>query len=408
MHSHSRLPLTLLLASALMPGCRFGYEKILEQGPDDSQTLTRSGSGSSANGDGGATSDGGSSLSLGGASAGGGTESGGGGGITTTAVGGGTTHCNIADEKSYFLDEDGDGFGSPTNSLSACSAPSGFVEDNTDCADEAVASPTCNGLPGELCHPGPSANDGCDGADNDCDGVTDEDCPVSNPSGLILWLDADDPASLSIGSGITQWRDKSLLGNHVSAAAASAQPIALSGVHPTRQVIQFDGVNDALIGDNADGDFDAENFHLYVVLSAAWRVEPPGNPSPFAVRGEDAEQTRFSLHVDKGLTSVHSFNGSNQYFGSTDIALDQFYLLEVSVGPGGISHYNDGVLLNTDAGFTLGEELNLPLRIGSAEEDTEFFEGSVAEVLMFNRELSDFERAALAAFLLNKWQIVTF
>jgi large repetitive protein len=62
----------------------------------------------------------------------------------------------------WYIDADGDGYGSTSYSVAACSAPSGYVADNTDCDDLAASS-----------YPG--ADELCDGDDNDCDGTVDED-----------------------------------------------------------------------------------------------------------------------------------------------------------------------------------------------------------------------------------------
>ncbi len=61
----------------------------------------------------------------------------------------------------FYADSDGDGFGDASDSVQACSAPSGYVADNTDCDDTEA-----NNYPGNT--------EVCDGIDNNCDGQIDE------------------------------------------------------------------------------------------------------------------------------------------------------------------------------------------------------------------------------------------
>ena len=65
-------------------------------------------------------------------------------------------------ESTFYEDADGDGFGNGSVSLQACSAPTGYVADNTDCDDTEA-----NNYPGNT--------EVCDGIDNDCDGLVDDD-----------------------------------------------------------------------------------------------------------------------------------------------------------------------------------------------------------------------------------------
>lgn len=63
----------------------------------------------------------------------------------------------------YYRDQDGDGYGDENATQIACSAPLGYVEDNTDCCDG-----DANANPGQTQpFPGPRMN--CGGYDYDCD-----------------------------------------------------------------------------------------------------------------------------------------------------------------------------------------------------------------------------------------------
>ena len=67
----------------------------------------------------------------------------------------------------FYLDEDGDGFGDVNFTAEACAPPTGYVFDATDCNDADIAI-------------NPDATEICDSFDNDCDGDIDD-----NDSSLV-------------------------------------------------------------------------------------------------------------------------------------------------------------------------------------------------------------------------------
>jgi hypothetical protein len=69
--------------------------------------------------------------------------------------------ADALDARSWYLDDDGDGFGGASTSVSACDAPTDYVASSSDCAD-AYASRY------------PGAPEVCNGADDDCDGAADD------------------------------------------------------------------------------------------------------------------------------------------------------------------------------------------------------------------------------------------
>ena len=69
--------------------------------------------------------------------------------------------ADALDAATWYADADGDSFGDPAATTAACSSPSGYVADDSDCDDSDAAI-------------NPVALESCDGADNDCDGTVDE------------------------------------------------------------------------------------------------------------------------------------------------------------------------------------------------------------------------------------------
>jgi len=72
---------------------------------------------------------------------------------------------DAVDPSVWYADSDNDGFGNPSLSVTACDPPAGFVENALDCED---FDP----------HVSPFALEMCDGEDNDCNGIIDEDTAV--------------------------------------------------------------------------------------------------------------------------------------------------------------------------------------------------------------------------------------
>ncbi|MBX5482394.1 MAG: putative metal-binding motif-containing protein [Myxococcaceae bacterium] len=78
--------------------------------------------------------------------------------------------------ETFYVDQDGDGFGDPARPVMACMQGPGMVTDNTDCDDDPQAG-------GASAHPG--GTEVCDTFDNDCDGMVDDGVR------LTFFVDAD-------------------------------------------------------------------------------------------------------------------------------------------------------------------------------------------------------------------------
>ncbi len=101
----------------------------------------------------------------------------------------GTHEDDSADADTWFADDDADGYGDPSNTTTACEQPDGYTDDLTDCDDQDAAV-----------HP--SATELCNGYDDDCDTLVDDDDPDVDASSTFYadvdgdgWGDPSAPTS---------------------------------------------------------------------------------------------------------------------------------------------------------------------------------------------------------------------
>ena len=73
------------------------------------------------------------------------------------------------DARTWYADNDGDGYGDPTVTRFACDQPAGFIDNDDDCNDTSNQA-----LPG--------GTEVCDELDNNCDGTVDEDTATDAPT----------------------------------------------------------------------------------------------------------------------------------------------------------------------------------------------------------------------------------
>ncbi|MFA4846229.1 MAG: putative metal-binding motif-containing protein [Patescibacteria group bacterium] len=100
------------------------------------------------------------------------------------------TSIDKSTTKTWYVDEDGDGFGDGNVTLFSCDQPNDYVANADDCDDSATDVY-------------PDSDEFCDEQDNDCDGLTDEGVQT------FSYQDSDDDGfgnevELSIGCGVAE------------------------------------------------------------------------------------------------------------------------------------------------------------------------------------------------------------
>jgi hypothetical protein len=134
---------------------------------------------------------------------------------------------DVVDAQLWYSDADGDGYGDLLGgTLSYCpgSEPAGLVSDGSDCDDSDAAQ-----------HP--AADERCNGEDDDCDGVTDEDDAVD----VLSWY-ADGDGD-GYGDVAVEIQACSAPAGHVGAELATDCDDGDSGVYPGASEVAADAVD---------------------------------------------------------------------------------------------------------------------------------------------------------------------
>ncbi len=228
-------------------------------------------------------------------------------------------NCNgVVDEgvtTLFYVDADGDGYGAPSVSVAACTAPPGYVADNTDC-DGSKAS----------VHPG--AAEICNGIDDNCDGVTD---PAGSGGCTTFYADVD----------LDGYGDKTSAGQCLCKASAPYTATTASdcndgsaSVHPGATEI-CNGIDDNCNGMVDEGvgqlwyqDGDGDGYG-----NSAVSVQACSAPAGYVSDHTDCDDTRAYVHpgaaevcnglddncngaIDDGVTTPYYQDNDGDGFGS--------------------------------------------------------------------------------------------
>jgi hypothetical protein len=217
--------------------------------------------------------------------------------------------------------------------------------------------------------------------------------PVKN--GLALWLDAADDTTFSYSSGtsVSQWRDKSGNNSHVSQATSANQP-SRSTTQNSRKILTFDGTNDSL---STSISLDLSVTHtIFAIASQTTGTEDAGLVSINNTLNNGLTlhngSTYYAYYGDGGKNATSSITTSTTYiftkvFKGTSSTTRQVYL-------NGTSATTTGVIANSDASGVI--------RLG---QQSTYLNGKIAEVIIFNRELTATELKQVHTYLGQKWGI---
>ena len=221
--------------------------------------------------------------------------------------------------------------------------------------------------------------------------------------GLVLQLDADQGVSTN-GSEVTAWADQSGLGNDL---IAGGDPQLAVGALNGHNVIQFDTNGDKLERSlEATDSLPAGDSERSVFMVAKYNEAGYGG---FGY-GNTSNNQAFGLNVDtEGELMVQGWSSGDMLtneLGTGQGWLSQSAIVSSNTSGGNneqVSHYKDGTLIDTQS-----RDFNTVLDtlvVGSNLKGRNSIDMEVAEILVYNRALSEAERLQVEAYLKQKYAL---
>jgi hypothetical protein len=232
--------------------------------------------------------------------------------------------------------------------------------------------------------------------------------------GLRLWLDANDSTSLydsvsggsnvAADSSIARWEDISGENNHAIQNDSDKRPLRKVSSRNSKDTILFDGANDCFVVPNF---WLQSHFSVFIVQSS--------------VVGEN--NTRFWLEHSASANSnpgfylqgVHSASwkmrrGSSEHTGpndSSDWIGDNWSIASWTYNGMGYLYKNGTLASSSSSGGSniSNTIITDTLNIASRNQTNIFLNGSIAEIIIYDKPLPNLYRIGIENYLKNKWNI---
>jgi hypothetical protein len=246
-------------------------------------------------------------------------------------------------------------------------------------------------------------------------------------AGCQLWLDAADATTISIGTGVSQWNNKGVLGGNFNQGTGGAQPAYITAGLNGKNILRFDGTKQ-LIGSLSAASYNY--FHQdvrtdFYVIKIGTSSDPKtlytilSNGTLTALHGSGvAYDDRSIFNRNNSIYHLNSSNNASVY-NTSNVNNDAFIpntwgKFHVLADPKNSTAANRSEIVvgstsyknNTATLAASTTNATHVLRIGGNPDFTGFLlVGDLAEIISYNKLLSSGEITTVNNYLSTKWAI---
>lgn len=223
---------------------------------------------------------------------------------------------------------------------------------------------------------------------------------------LQLWLKADAGVTKGQGDAVTAWKDQSGKGNDAAQSDVALAPVLVENAANGKPVLRFDGTDDyldvqssaslAITGDIAS--FFVVKFDDFATFRSVWGKTAANLPRP----------NDYYLLPNSGIPRMYrgSDEGNvNAFVDGGQVPAGALALLGFNQAGTILTHYFNGRASGSGSMNVTPTDSGAPLKVGSRDDLFTKMKGDIAELLIYDKALSDADRAALAIYLGGKYGI---
>jgi hypothetical protein len=240
---------------------------------------------------------------------------------------------------------------------------------------------------------------------------------VSSPldiTGCALWLDGADSSAASMtldGTAVSTWKDKSGNGRDFTATSTARPTLTASAIN-SRSAVTFNGSTSTLTGNTAAQDVirNLAGYTVFTVLRTATVAAGErlafgvGATVLFRIGQQDSRPFMGGRRVS--ADTLESVTGT-----ASDLSVGAAFIQTASVNhtSQSLTGLRNGATFASDATYMASgssENVASSVSVGTQAGGTYgFWNGDIAEIVVFNTALSTADRARVEAYLAAKWGI---
>lgn len=224
-------------------------------------------------------------------------------------------------------------------------------------------------------------------------------------SGLQLWLKGDF-GPLTSGSNVTDWIDLSGSGNNLAQATGANQPLYVASSLNDLPAVSFDGSNDYLSLTSGFGPDLTTGASIFAV------IKPAGTgTATYITSGNTGPSNQVSMQTLNTQAQLDAYNGSTSSAvttASSSITVGKFQIVSaVHTGSASASININGYSIASGSVQDLTNTSRSLNYLGANSSLATFWNGEIAELLVYSKSVSVAERAAIEAYLAVRYQLTT-